>query len=276
MRKRIFMVTALMALAGCDGGSGPATPDNRTAPAVPVDQPPANGAAPASAKAAEAVKIEHNEPLLDFAYGWPAQAAGIAPLDAWLRDNAKNLRVNALKSARSDQESAQQGGFPFHQHDYEESYAVAADVPRLLLLQSEGYVFTGGAHGTPISTLVLWDKARARRLAVSDLLDTRRMAAAATPAYCKALSVERTKKRGGEPAPVVDKDDPFYGCPALERQMIFPVSSATGKPLDRLRVYIGPYEAGPYSEGVYQMDLPMSAAMLAAVKPEWRGAFSGG
>lgn len=240
--------------------------------AAPGNAPSANATKPVPAPT-EDVEIEMDDPALDFAYSWPARAAAIPRLEAWLRSNAKSLREQALSVGREDAKSAKEGGFPFHQHSYEESWAVVADVPRILVLQSEGYVFTGGAHGMPVSTVILWDKVAEGRRAIADIIDVKAMAAAATPAYCKALAVERTKKRGGDPAPIVDKDDPFNGCPALERQMLLPVSSVPGSPLDRLRVYIGPYEAGPYAEGVYEMDLPLNGAMLRAVNAEWRDAF---
>ena len=39
-------------------------------------------------------------------------------------------------------------------------------------------------------------------------------------------------------------------------------------------MWFGPYVAGPYVEGHYELDFPMTPAMLEAVKPAYRSAFS--
>jgi len=38
-------------------------------------------------------------------------------------------------------------------------------------MQSEGYVFTGGTHGMPVVTTLIWDKAREQRLSTDALMD---------------------------------------------------------------------------------------------------------
>ena len=52
------------------------------------------------------------------------------------------------------------------------------------------------------------------------------------------------------------------------------VSNPLPASFDRLTVYAGPYVAGPYAEGAYEIDLAVDSAILAAVKPEYREAFS--
>ena len=39
-------------------------------------------------------------------------------------------------------------------------------------------------------------------------------------------------------------------------------------------MWFGPYVAGPWVEGHYELDFPMTEAMLEAVKPAYRAAFS--
>ena len=53
------------------------------------------------------------------------------------------------------------------------------------------------------------------------------------------------------------------------------LGSRNHKTFDRIGFLIAPYEAGPYAEGSYEVTLPVTPAVLAAVKPEWRGAFAG-
>jgi hypothetical protein len=42
----------------------------------------------------------------------------------------------------------------------------------------------------------------------------------------------------------------------------------------RIGILIGPYEAGPYAEGDYEITLPVTPEVLAAVKPEYRADFA--
>ena len=274
VKNRIKWIVLLLALPGCRN-DGAATNGQNAAPAV-VNSATGVAEAPNVAQAstpARPVAFASDDGTLDFAYSWPDEAAGVVKLDAWLRGNAEKVKAEGLRAARDDRKGAESSGFPYRKHSYEEKWAVVADTPRLLVMQSEGYVYTGGAHGMPISTALLWDRQTEKRLAVGALMDVKKMAAITRNAFCKALDGERAKKRGGDPHSSDAPDDPFNGCPDMAAQLVLPVASREGGPLDRLRVYIGPYEAGPYAEGIYQMDLPISRAMLTAIRPEWRDAF---
>ena len=52
------------------------------------------------------------------------------------------------------------------------------------------------------------------------------------------------------------------------------VGSSNGRTFDRIGIWYGPYVAGPYAEGAYELDFPVDARVLAAVKPEYEAAFS--
>src|SRR3546814_11553158 len=60
-----------------------------------------------------------------------------------------------------------------------------------------------------------------------------------------------------------DPDSPFGQCPVPSAQTIW-LGSSDGKYLDRLTIAIAPYEIGPYVEGSYKINLPMSAAIVHA------------
>jgi len=57
-------------------------------------------------------------------------------------------------------------------------------------------------------------------------------------------------------------------------QVLVPTSK-DGKQIDGLTVVVGPYSAGPYAEGSYEVALPVDAAMRDAIKPDYREAFVG-
>ncbi|MBN8829177.1 MAG: DUF4163 domain-containing protein, partial [Sphingomonadales bacterium] len=212
----------------------------------------------------------------EFRYAWPGAAAAIPALDASLRANGAALQAKMKAGAREEEASAKQNGYDMPGYSYAEEWGVVADLPALLVMQSEGYSYTGGAHGMPIVTTLFWDKAANKRLPTGALIDIGALNAAAKDRFCKALDAEREKRRG---APVNREDKgtivDFVSCVDLTRQTILPVSKG-GKALDTVRVVIMPYEAGPYAEGIYEIDLPVDAAMLAAVKPAYRSSFSTG
>jgi hypothetical protein len=85
------------------------------------------------------------------------------------------------------------------------------------------------------------------------------------------LDRERAKKRGEPVKP--GSTDEFDKCiDPVENTVI--LGSSNRQAFDRIGVLVGPYAAGPYAEGDYEVTLPVTAAVLAAVKPEYRNAFA--
>ncbi len=232
-----------------------------------------NVAAPVRADA-EAMKVEAKDDELEFSYGWPAAAAAIAPLDEWLRGNMAHHRERMTKMAREGAADARKNGYPVRAYGYDQGWSVVADTPALLVLEAQGYEYTGGAHGMPFVSTLIWDKAKSERLATGALLDAAALARAARTRFCAALDAQRAEKRGEPVEPGADDPVPeFNRCVALEKQEIVPVST-NGKGIDRLRIEIMPYEAGPYAEGVYTVELPVDAGVIGAVRPAWKAAFT--
>ncbi|WP_313806968.1 DUF4163 domain-containing protein [Sphingobium sp.] len=209
--------------------------------------------------------------LLEFAYGYPAQAARISVLAEKFSQALKVMKADALKMAREDQKAAMASGFPFHAHALETHWAVAADTPRFLALKSESYAYTGGAHGMTGYDALLWDKERARETAIEALMTSpAAFAAAIHDRFCDALDKARAEKRG-EPVRRSDDDD-FTKCIDPMKQVLVPTSK-DGKLIDGVTVILGPYSAGPYAEGSYDIALPVDAAMRKAIKTEYQDAF---
>lgn len=275
MRPIQLGLAASLLLAGCGGGEKAEAPANTAAPAANA----VNDAAPepaANSVPADNKAISYEKDKVEFRYGWPPQAAAIPELDAWLTGNGERLKKQTLDGGRAEQRSAKTNGYPFNGYSYSEDWHSVADLSALLILQSDGYAFSGGAHGMPIVTTLFWDKATKKRLATGAIFDMPVLVAAIRDRFCKALDAERSKRRG-EP---VDSNDPdqlseFVQCVDPAKQTILPVSS-DGKALDTLRIVIMPYEAGPYAEGIYELDLPVDAAILKAVKPAYKASFSAG
>jgi hypothetical protein len=210
--------------------------------------------------------------LMEFLYAWPAEAAAVPAIEAKFRKDMETGRADALKMAEEDRKSAQQSGFPFHAHSLETRWTVAADTPRFLSLQSSRYTYTGGAHGMTGYDALLWDKARKRETSIRAVMTSPSdFAAAIHDRFCDGLDKARAKKRGG---PIMRGDDPFTQCIDPMKEVLVPVSSG-GKLIDAIKVVIAPYSAGPYSEGTFEVVLPVDAAMRKAIKTEYQDAFTG-
>lgn len=226
--------------------------------------------AAAAPRAPVAVAVARKTADLDFSYRYPAAAAPIAPLRRWLDADRARLRTRALRDAVADRRE-RGAGIPFHQHDATREWKVVAETPRLLSLSGETYRFTGGAHGSTLLEALVWDKARAVRV------DPRAMFA--SPAalqklwgatWCAKLEAERTRRMQAAPG---DRD--IFPCPPTTALTLLP-GSTDGRAIDRIGLIAGQYVAGSYAEGMYEVTLPVTAALLAIVKPDWRSAFAAG
>lgn len=222
---------------------------------------------------AKAFAVDDSTDVLEFKYSYPAAAASVPDIVASLTDDMKTNKAAALKAAKSDQASAKESGFPFHTHSYQTQWTAKAATPRLLGLLAESYFYTGGAHGMTGYKTLLWDKIAKREVSIDDMIISRNaFATVITSEFCKRLNDARAEKRG---APVASADSEFDRCVDPLKQTIVPISK-DGKTVDQLLIVIGPYEAGPYAEGSYEIALPVDRALLSTIKPEWRDAFTKG
>jgi hypothetical protein len=87
-------------------------------------------------------------------------------------------------------------------------------------------------------------------------------------AWCRKLGAERQKKFGEEYT-----DDGFFPCPPIADLVVL-VGSSDRQHFNRIGLIAAPYVAGSYVEGEYEVTLPVTPAVLAAVKPEFKAAFA--
>ncbi|WP_235525119.1 MULTISPECIES: DUF4163 domain-containing protein [unclassified Sphingomonas] len=206
----------------------------------------------------------------DFKYSYPAQAGRIAPLKAWLEADKAKLRTSTARDAAGDRRESKRGGFPFRKHDASREWQVVTDTPRFLSLSSVSYGYTGGAHGSTASGSMVWDKSVGKRLDPKTVfVSNAALQAVVMPAWCKWMRAERDRRAGG-PMP---SDGIFGKCPAVKDVTVL-LGSSNGRAFDRIGVIADQYVVGSYAEGQYETTVPVSTAVLRAVKPEYRGAFA--
>jgi len=216
--------------------------------------------------------VSEDNDLYQFKYAYPAAAGGIPALAAHLDAARDKAKATLIAESNDDRAQAKANDYPYRPHSFGEEWKVVADLPGFLSLSGEFYTFSGGAHGMSGLESLVWDKTAGKALdgvalfASSDALE-----AALGPKFCAALNKERAKRR--QQAVPQGSTDEFDRCVKVSEGTVL-VGSSNARTFDRLTIYLGPYVAGPYAEGAYELDFPVDAAVLAAVKPEYRAAFS--
>ena len=228
--------------------------------AVPVAAKPVPRAIPASD-----LMIRQSSPEIDWRWRAAPEAATQPGLLAALRRDALNEAGRARTAARADAAGARTAGFPFRKHESITDWTLAADTPHLLALAGQVYSFTGGAHGNTGYAARIWDKDAKRAIPIDALFtDWPRARRLIEPAFCRAVAEEQKQRRAG-----ATLGGDFDACPKLSEQPIVPWGGL-GTRAPEFRVLVGPYVAGPYSEGSYLITVTWPEAVRSLVKPAYR------
>ena len=282
MRRPLFAISllAVLLLAACSSADEPVAAPSARASAVASagataanPSAPANAGASASAEAtsAGAVSAQSDDGVLEFGYKHPAEVGAVPELAALLRADADTARAEARKSALEDRASAKAEGFEFHTHSLGIEWKVVTQTPRFLSLSNSFYTFTGGAHGNYGFAGLVWDRQARQRLAAIDLFVSKAaLKAAVLKPFCAGLDAERRKKGMAKP----EGGATFPRCVDPVSEATIVLGSTTRRVFNRIGFLMDPYVAGSYAEGAYEVTLPVTPAILAAVKPELRDAFA--
>ncbi|PKB19549.1 uncharacterized protein DUF4163 [Novosphingobium kunmingense] len=272
MKPVLFLAVAVLALGlGAIACTREGTAQERQAESSAAPTGAAGSSAAATA-AGTARTVSENSDLYAFDYAYPAAAAAIPDLKAWLDQDLVARKSKLVEDATAWQAEAKNDGVPYHAYAHATKWQVVTELPGWLSLSAQRYEFTGGAHGMPWSDGLIWDKAGNRRREALDLfVSPAALSAAIRRPFCAELDRQREEKRG-EPV----KRGTSYGfdecIDPVKSQII--LGSGDRQHFTRLGVLVDPYEAGPYAEGNYEVTLPVTAALVKAVKPEYRGAFA--
>lgn len=271
MRSWVLVAMLALALAACGRAPAPSRQPEATNGPPASRQTAAVAHASASAEAGGARSVKESNNLYEFEYAYPVAAGRIPELKAWLDADLAKQRKEFVDQAREDKASSKEAGIEFHPYALAYDWKVVADLPDWLSLSTMVYSDEGGAHPNHGYSALLWDKRANLQRQATDLFASKQAFTQATQAaFCAEIDKQREKKRG---EPIKRDSDSFTDCldPAKETVIL---GSSNHKTFDRIGFLVGPYEAGPYVEGDYEVTLPVTATILAAVKPEFRGAFS--
>lgn len=270
---RRFLLTGLMfTLAAC-GANMPAESEPTAAPDADMTSAPVVQAQASATPVAAARSEKETSEVYEFEYSYPAEAAAIPGLKGLLDQRLSKARSELAASAQQARQEAQADGYPYRTYAGGTSWSVVTQTPRFLSLSAEIYAYSGGAHGMTAFDTLLWDKQAGKALEPSGLFTGQHaLRDAIRQPFCKALDQERSKRRQGQDW---SGDEMFSECIDPTASTVI-LGSSNGQAFDRIGVLVGPYEAGPYAEGTYEVTLPVTRAVLAAVKPVYRSAFTPG
>ncbi len=260
-----------MTLAACsspeDMNSEIAGGSEATAQEAP-DQPAAVSAKPVSFTDNE--DIENG--MREFAYAWPAQVSAIPALSAELEQRRDAALAEQKRTWAESIESCPEEAVSCRNASFDLDWKVVADLPGYLSLSSSFSTYSGGAHGLYGRGSLVWDREAQTALEpVQMFTSPAALEAAIGDAACDALNAERRDRRG--PDYTGDPEEWPNQCVEIEDTILF-LGSSNGKAFDRIGVYYGPYVAGAYAVGDFEFTLPVTLAVLEAVKPEFREVFS--
>lgn len=275
MRKLGIITAMAISVAGCDGSApapveaSPSHPSDSFA-GGPFTQREAKAVAPPVT--AEGREVEVKNDLFEYKYSYPGAAASIPALKALLDQRLAEGQSKLEASAKQDKAAAGTNDVPYHAYDSGTKWQVVANLPRWLSLSADAYAYTGGAHGMSNFDALLWDREQNVSRAAVDLFTSKAaLNAAIVEPFCAALDKQRAKRRE---APVNRKSgDEFDKCITPTEHTII-LGSSNGRTFDRIGILVEPYAAGPYVEGTYDITVPVTARVLEAVKPQFRGDFS--
>ena len=258
-------------LAGCsapeDKAAGART-DQAMVPAAP--ESPAAPPAPAPGATNFTDNADQGEAKREFSYSWPAKVSAVPALAKRLTaERDKLLAEQKAEWQESLREFGDSDCIACVNRDLQKSWDVVADLPRFLSLSWNLYAYTGGAHGNSGSGGLVWDREANAALAPEDLfVSEAALQDALYTRWCKALQRDRVTRLGMEPA-----DSSTFPCPQIAELTVL-LGSSNKTHFDRVGLIADPYVAGSYAEGSYELTFPVTAEVLAAVRPEYKAAFA--
>ncbi len=260
--KLVMPLAAL--LASCSQQPAP-PPANQAAEAAPAPKP--------AAPAAKAFVHDEKDELIEFHYGWSAEVAAVPQLVDRFSKDMEKVKADLVAGAKEDKAMREKEGFDFNGFSSTTDYTTAGQSPRLLSLSVDVAAYTGGAHGNYGTNGLLWDRQAAKEIQVADLFtEPSNMDRLLTQRWCDALNKAREEKRG-EP---VGGDGMFDECPKLGEIAIVPTDKDRNGKFERLALTASPYVAGPYVEGSYEIELPVTPDLIAGMKADYRDSFEAG
>jgi len=211
-----------------------------------------------------------------FSFIYPRAAVAIPTVDAMLREQA--VAAEAWITARVAEDRAQHEAADENppRLTYEAGWTADAVAPEIAGFSGTIAHYTGGAHGGMEYEAILFDRTRGRPIILRELFEPglfetslfgRRLDGmqALQDAFCRELTRSMRERR--------DNPDEVVQCPAIEGQPVTLVCSAEIGRITAFMALLNPYVAGSWSEGPYEIRIPIDARIMARLWGRYRPAF---
>lgn len=261
---RLLVLSAAVAatLAACNRDrEAPETAPARTETGALVT--PADAAAPPG--------FEDKTPYADVSLTLPEALKAHPDLHARLyAEEVRKLRQFA-EGAQGDLTEA---GAATDRPKYENAVTLtaAAETAKLFSLKRVSFDYSGGAHPNTLTSGILWDKALKRQIGLGDLFRKGADLSPVDAALCSALNAAK-RERVPDGVSITFDSKPF-ACPrAATTAFVLAPGDEPGKAAG-LTFLIGPFQAGPYVEGGYEVPIP-ATVFRSLLTTAYAGEFGG-
>ncbi|WP_269713677.1 DUF3298 and DUF4163 domain-containing protein [Caulobacter sp. NIBR2454] len=147
-------------------------------------------------------------------------------------------------------------------------WTLAAAAPPLVSLRREFFEDTGGAHPMHGSGAWLWNTATDKEVQPAEIFTAGADMTPIQNAVCEAVKSAKARREGSVPL------SDMWKCPTWDEIVWTLVPSKTPGKAGGIAVLIGPYVVGPYSEGDYEVVVPLSV-FQPLLAPAYASAFAG-
>jgi hypothetical protein len=192
--------------------------------------------------------------LVEFNYAWSAETSRQPALVRQLRGDLERAFRDTATAAEADRATAKAAGRTFNGHRYSRRWTTAGQSAQLLSLDGRLKASTGGPASTSVDGL-LWDRKARARVPADRLFASDDAAQLVRGAGCTVLAGDRASA----------------ACAASASLALIPGDDNHNRRFDHFRFASPGNEAAPMVANV-----PISAAMLAAIKPSYRAQFEVG
>ena len=239
--------------------------EQKPAPPPPAPTAPAPAVAPAAP--VRPLAFDQSDAAAKVALRLPAEIAGFPALHAMLYDREVAGLKTFTAKAQTDRK-ASTGQFPWRPYARQGQWFLAADAAPLVALRALWFEDTGGAHPNHGGASLLWDTTSNSEVQPKALFRADADMTALDKAICDAVATAKTRREGAVPL------NDMFSCPKWTETVLVPAASTTPGKIGGLTAIIDPYVVGPYSEGDYEVTVPVSA-FQGLLAPAYADAFGG-
>jgi hypothetical protein len=188
--------------------------------------------------------------------------------DRLYAEGVKELKKSARSALAAD--PGPTDGSPPRGMEWNVKWTTAAETGKLLSLHKQGFVDEGGAHPNSFMDGLLWDRSTKKTVQPAALFKKNVDYGRLDATLCQAVKDARKKRLGAD----YSEDPSTWPCPKWAKTPVVLAPSTTPGKAGGLTFLFPPYAVGPYSDGAFEITVPLSA-FRADLAPAYADEFAG-